>query len=218
MIKHILSPIEARVIGCFLEKQVTTPEQYPLSLNALTTACNQKTNREPVLDLSESEVQNALDLLVRKHQIRSINAPGSRVVKYEHRFCNSEFGDLRFSPAEVALICCLLLRGPQTPGELRTRSNRLYAFADVNEAEQALNRLAEREDGPFVVRLAREPGRRESRYAHLFCGEAAIGAESAAADTASAAVETDELSARVTALEAEVADLKRRLASLLSDE
>ncbi|WP_109728435.1 YceH family protein [Edwardsiella tarda] len=218
MIKHILSPIEARVIGCFLEKQVTTPEQYPLSLNALTTACNQKTNREPVLDLSESEVQNALDLLVRKHQIRSINAPGSRVVKYEHRFCNSEFGDLRFSPAEVALICCLLLRGPQTPGELRTRSNRLYAFADVNEAEQALNRLAEREDGPFVVRLAREPGRRESRYAHLFCGEAAIGAESAAIDTASAAVETDELSARVTALEAEVADLKRRLASLLSDE
>ncbi|MGG5412526.1 YceH family protein [Edwardsiella tarda] len=218
MIKHILSPIEARVIGCFLEKQVTTPEQYPLSLNALTTACNQKTNREPVLDLSESEVQNALDLLVRKHQIRSINAPGSRVVKYEHRFCNSEFGDLRFSPAEVALICCLLLRGPQTPGELRTRSNRLYAFADVNEAEQALNRLAEREDGPFVVRLAREPGRRESRYAHLFCGEAAIGPESAAVDTASAAVETDELSARVTALEAEVADLKRRLASLLSDE
>lgn len=218
MIKHILSPIEARVIGCFLEKQVTTPEQYPLSLNALTTACNQKTNREPVLDLSESEVQNALDLLVRKHQIRSINAPGSRVVKYEHRFCNSEFGDLRFSPAEVALICCLLLRGPQTPGELRTRSNRLYAFADVNEAEQALNRLAEREDGPFVVRLAREPGRRESRYAHLFCGEAAIGAESVAVDTASAAVETDELSARVTALEAEVADLKRRLASLLSDE
>ncbi|AKH90656.1 DUF480 domain-containing protein [Edwardsiella tarda ATCC 15947 = NBRC 105688] len=216
--KHILSPIEARVIGCFLEKQVTTPEQYPLSLNALTTACNQKTNREPVLDLSESEVQNALDLLVRKHQIRSINAPGSRVVKYEHRFCNSEFGDLRFSPAEVALICCLLLRGPQTPGELRTRSNRLYAFADVNEAEQALNRLAEREDGPFVVRLAREPGRRESRYAHLFCGEAAIGAESAAVDTASAAVETDELSARVTALESEVADLKRRLASLLSDE
>ncbi|MGY0307174.1 DUF480 domain-containing protein [Edwardsiella tarda] len=218
MIKHILSPIEARVIGCFLEKQVTTPEQYPLSLNALTTACNQKTNREPVLDLSESEVQNALDLLVRKHQIRSINAPGSRVVKYEHRFCNSEFGDLRFSPAEVALICCLLLRGPQTPGELRTRSNRLYAFADVNEAEQALNRLAEREDGPFVVRLAREPGRRESRYAHLFCGEAAIGAESAAADTAISAVETDELSARVTALEAEVADLKRRLASLLPDE
>ncbi|MGY0146537.1 DUF480 domain-containing protein [Edwardsiella tarda] len=216
--KHILSPIEARVIGCFLEKQVTTPEQYPLSLNALTTACNQKTNREPVLDLSESEVQNALDLLVRKHQIRSINAPGSRVVKYEHRFCNSEFGDLRFSPAEVALICCLLLRGPQTPGELRTRSNRLYAFADVNEAEQALNRLAEREDGPFVVRLAREPGRRESRYAHLFCGEAAIGAESAAADTAISAVETDELSARVTALEAEVADLKRRLASLLPDE
>ncbi|STC89087.1 G20.3 [Edwardsiella hoshinae] len=217
MIKHILSPIEARVIGCFLEKQITTPEQYPLSLNALTTACNQKTNREPVLELSESEVQNALDLLVRKHQIRSINAPGSRVVKYEHRFCNSEFGDLRFSPAEVALICCLLLRGPQTPGELRTRCNRLYAFADVNEAEQVLNRLAEREDGPFVLRLAREPGRRESRYAHLFCGAPALGAEGAPVPAPLMVSEAETLSERVTALETEVAELKRQLASLLND-
>ncbi|AOV98583.1 hypothetical protein A9798_09880 [Edwardsiella hoshinae] len=215
--KHILSPIEARVIGCFLEKQITTPEQYPLSLNALTTACNQKTNREPVLELSESEVQNALDLLVRKHQIRSINAPGSRVVKYEHRFCNSEFGDLRFSPAEVALICCLLLRGPQTPGELRTRCNRLYAFADVNEAEQVLNRLAEREDGPFVLRLAREPGRRESRYAHLFCGAPALGAEGAPVPAPLMVSEAETLSERVTALETEVAELKRQLASLLND-
>ncbi|AIJ09844.1 DUF480 domain-containing protein [Edwardsiella anguillarum] len=213
MIKHILSPLEARVIGCFLEKQITTPEQYPLSLNALTTACNQKTNREPVLELGESEVQNALDLLIRRHRIRSVNAPGSRVVKYEHRFCNSEFGDLRFSAAEVALICCLLLRGPQTPGELRTRCNRLYAFADVTEAEQALNRLAEREDGPFVQRLAREPGRRESRYAHLFCGEVAAEMLPSAPPAAPEA-----LGERVAALEAEVVALKQQLARLLGDD
>ncbi|ARD38188.1 YceH family protein [Edwardsiella ictaluri] len=212
MIKHILSPLEARVIGCFLEKQITTPEQYPLSLNALTTACNQKTNREPVLELSESEVQNALDLLIRKHQIRSVNAPGSRVMKYEHRFCNSEFGDLRFSAAEVALMCSLLLRGPQTPGELRTRCNRLYAFADVTGVEQALNRLAEREDGPFVQRLAREAGRRESRYAHLFCGDVAADA---LPPVSSAAPEG--LGERVAALEADVAALRLQLAHLLGD-
>lgn len=213
MIKHILSPVEARVIGCFLEKQITTPEQYPLSLNALTTACNQKTNREPVLTLSDSDVQNALDLLIRKHQIRRIDIPGSRVVKYEHRFCNSEFGDLRFNAAEVALICCLLLRGPQTPGELRTRSSRLHAFADVGEAEQALNHLMAREDGPFVQRLTREPGRRESRYAHLFCGELAADSLPPLAD----AVAADELGERVAALEADVAELKRQLAALLGE-
>ncbi|MEG1691425.1 MAG: DUF480 domain-containing protein [Hafnia sp.] len=116
--KNPLSPLEARVIGCFLEKQVTTPDQYPLSLNGLTTACNQKTNRDPVLELSESDVQSTLDMLMKKHQVRSLSIPGSRVMKYEHRFCNSEFGNLKFSEAEVAVVCCLLLRGPQTPGEL----------------------------------------------------------------------------------------------------
>ncbi|MDN5681727.1 MAG: DUF480 domain-containing protein, partial [Ewingella sp.] len=118
--KHELSAKEARVVGCLLEKQLTTPEQYPMSLNGLTTACNQKTNREPVMELSESEVQQTLDLLLRKHIIRTLS--GSRTMKYEHRFCNSEFGNLKFSPPEVAVVTTLLLRGAQTPGELRTRT------------------------------------------------------------------------------------------------
>lgn len=116
--KHNLNAHEARVIGCLLEKQVTTPEQYPMSLNGLTLACNQKTSRDPVMELSESQVQQTLDFLLKKHLIRSQS--GNRVMKYEHRFCNSEFGDLKFSPAEVAVITLLLLRGAQTPGELRT--------------------------------------------------------------------------------------------------
>lgn len=171
MIKTPLTATEARVIGCLLEKQVTTPDQYPMSLNAVVTACNQKSNREPVMSLSESEVQNTLDLLVKKHQLTALNGFGSRVVKYEQRFCNSEFGQLKFSPAQVAVIATLLLRGAQTPGELRTRSTRMHDFADVGEVEQVLEHLAQREEGPLVVRLAREPGKRESRYRHLFSGD-----------------------------------------------
>lgn len=213
--KNPLSPLEARVIGCFLEKQVTTPDQYPLSLNGLTTACNQKTNREPVLELSESDVQSTLDMLIKKHQVRSLSIPGSRVMKYEHRFCNSEFGNLKFSEAEVAVVCCLLLRGPQTPGELRTRTNRLYEFSDVTQVEQVLNELAAREDGPFVVRLQREAGKRESRYAHLFSGEVENVATSAT-DNLMATLGDDSLAERVASLEAEVAELKARVDSLLA--
>ncbi|HCU13913.1 YceH family protein [Hafnia paralvei ATCC 29927] len=213
--KNPLSPLEARVIGCFLEKQVTTPDQYPLSLNGLTTACNQKTNRDPVLELSESDVQSTLDMLMKKHQVRSLSIPGSRVMKYEHRFCNSEFGNLKFSEAEVAVVCCLLLRGPQTPGELRTRTNRLYEFSDVTQVEQVLNELAAREDGPFVVRLQREAGKRESRYAHLFSGEVENVATSAT-DNLMATLGDDSLAERVASLEAEVAELKARVDSLLA--
>ena len=213
--KNPLSPLEARVIGCFLEKQVTTPDQYPLSLNGLTTACNQKTNREPVLELSESDVQSTLDMLMKKHQVCSLSIPGSRVMKYEHRFCNSEFGNLKFSEAEVAVVCCLLLRGPQTPGELRTRTNRLYEFSDVTQVEQVLNELAAREDGPFVVRLEREAGKRESRYAHLFSGEVENVATSAT-DNLMATLGDDSLAERVASLEAEVAELKARVDSLLA--
>ncbi|MGC6231767.1 DUF480 domain-containing protein [Hafnia paralvei] len=213
--KNRLSPLEARVIGCFLEKQVTTPDQYPLSLNGLTTACNQKTNREPVLELSESDVQSTLDMLMKKHQVRSLSIPGSRVMKYEHRFCNSEFGNLKFSEAEVAVVCCLLLRGPQTPGELRTRTNRLYEFSDVTQVEQVLNELAVREDGPFVVRLEREAGKRESRYAHLFSGEVENVATTAA-DSLLTTPSDGTLAERVATLEAEVAELKARVDSLLA--
>jgi len=212
--KHELSAKEARVVGCLLEKQLTTPEQYPMSLNGLTTACNQKTNREPVLELSESEVQQTLDLLLRKHIIRTLS--GSRTMKYEHRFCNSEFGNLKFSPPEVAVVTTLLLRGAQTPGELRTRTNRLHDFADVAEVEQTLQRLSEREDGPLCVRLAREPGKRESRFMHLFSGEVSHVASATEDDIFSApSIGNSALEERVAILETEVAELKQRLEHLL---
>src|ERR1700683_2791827 len=166
-----LSPHEARVIGCLIEKEVTTPDQYPLSLNALTNACNQKTNREPVLELSESSVQQAVDTLMKKHLVSDSSAGyGGRVTKYKHRFCNTEFGPLKFSKQELGIICVLLLRGPQTPGELRARTNRLCEFADADQVEATLGNLMTREDGPFIARLSKAPGARESRYAHLFSG------------------------------------------------
>lgn len=166
-----LSPLEARVVGCLIEKEVSTPEHYPLSLNALTNACNQKSNREPVMSLSEGEVQQAVDDLIKKHLVSEKSGFGSRVVKYQHRFFNSEFGGTRFTTEQMGVVCELLLRGPQTPGELRSRTARLCKFSDVSEVEQVLNELMLHDEGPFVARLPREPGRRESRYAQLFCGE-----------------------------------------------
>lgn len=211
--KYQLSLTEARVIGCLLEKQVTTPEQYPLSINAVTLACNQKTNREPVMNLAEHEVQDLLDALVKRHYLRTVSGFGNRVTKYEQRFCNSEFGDLKLSPAEVAVITTLLLRGAQTAGELRSRAARMYEFADMPEVEQTLENLASREDGPYVLRLAREPGKRESRYMHLFSGdvETLINVVEAVSPVAD-----ESLLARVEVLESEVAELKQRLDSLLA--
>ena len=210
--KYELTATEARVIGCLLEKQVTTPEQYPLSVNGVVTACNQKTNREPVMNLSESDVQEQLDNLVKRHFLRTVSGFGNRVTKYEQRFCNSEFGNLKLSAAEVAIITTLLLRGAQTPGELRSRASRMYEFSDMAEVESTLENLANREDGPYVIRLAREPGKRESRYMHLFCGE--VDEAIAAADQLPAA--SGDLQARVEMLETEVAELKQRLDSLLA--
>lgn len=210
--KYQLNGTEARVIGCLLEKQVTTPEQYPLSVNAVTMACNQKTNREPVMNLSEHEVQDVLDALVKRHYLRTVSGFGNRVTKYEQRFCNSEFGDLKLNSAEVAVITTLLLRGAQTPGELRTRASRMHEFSDMQEVEQTLEGLAAREDGPFVVRLAREPGKRESRYMHLFSGNV----DAASTATESSPATRDDLAARVEALEDEVAGLKQRLDALLA--
>ncbi|EKN5093690.1 DUF480 domain-containing protein [Yersinia enterocolitica] len=207
--KHSLNAQEARVIGCLLEKQVTTPEQYPMSLNGVTIACNQKTNREPVMELSESEVQQTLDFLLKKHLIRTQS--GNRVMKYEHRFCNSEFGNLKFSPAELAVMTTLFLRDAQTPGELRTRTSRMYEFSDVAETEEVLNQLSLRDDGPFVVRLAREPGKRESRFMHLLSGD--IVPLSSAAQSAPEGGR--DLEARVAQLEQQVMALTRRLDEVL---
>ena len=172
-LKIELTALEARVIGCLIEKQITTPDQYPLSLNALVNACNQKSNRDPVLELSEATVQQTVDALSKKHFVMEKSGFGSRVPKYQHRFCNTEFGTLKLDSQELAIVCELLVRGPQTPGELRTRASRMAPFAEVPELESALARLRDRADGPFVVQLTREPNRRDSRWAHLFCGPVA---------------------------------------------
>jgi uncharacterized protein YceH (UPF0502 family) len=169
-LKIELTALEARVIGCLIEKAITTPDQYPLSLNALVNACNQKSNRDPVLDLSESAVQQVVDGLSKKHLVMEKSGFGSRVPKYQHRFCNTEFGSLKLDPQELAIVCELLVRGPQTPGELRTRASRMAPFGETSDAEAALTRLRDRPDGPFVVQLAREANRRDSRWAHLFSG------------------------------------------------
>jgi uncharacterized protein len=141
--------------------------QYPLSLNALVSACNQKSNRDPVLELKETVVQETVDGLIKKFLVS--RGYGGRVTKYQHRFCNSEFGTLQLSEKATAIICELFLRGPQTPGELRSRTERLCKFEDVNEVEAVLTSLMAREE-PLVVKLPREPGKRESRYAQLFSG------------------------------------------------
>jgi uncharacterized protein YceH (UPF0502 family) len=218
-VKIQLTPTEARILGALIEKEITTPDQYPLSLNALTAACNQKSNRDPVLSLSEALVQETVDGLVKRYLVARASGFSSRVVKYRHRFCNAEFGDVKLAPEAVAILCELLLRGPQTPGELRTRADRLCPLTDVQRVETVLDELMAREE-PFVTRLAREPGKREARYAHLFFGDlpataAAPAYEMPAPRAVPAEPAVDSLAARVEDLARELAALKRRLAELV---
>lgn len=211
-----LTAIEARVIGSLIEKEVTTPDQYPLSLNALTNACNQKTNREPVMELSESQVQAAVDALLKKYLVSDKSAGyGGRVTKYKHRFCNTEFGSLKFTKQELGIVDVLLLRGAQTPGELRTRTNRFCDFVDSDEVETVLKGLMSREEGPFVARLPRAPGSRESRYVHLFSGMVESAPEPAPEAESNDPVQGPTLSARVARLEERVAELQAQIQSLL---
>lgn len=216
--KILLTPQEARVIGVLMEKEITTPEQYPLSLNALTNACNQKSNRDPVMDLSETAVQQTVDGLIKRYMVSRASGFGNRVTKYQHRFCNTEFGELKLSKHEVGIVCELLLRGPQTPGELRTHAERLCGFGDVSEVEDALARLMAREE-PFIAKMPRELGRRESRYAHLFSGEiphldAEPAADSPARSTGSSSDRIGRLEQTVAELSAEMESLKRRLSAI----
>ncbi len=217
-----LSLYETRVIGALIEKKLTTPDQYPLSLNALTNACNQKSNREPVLELEEQQVRQVVDGLIAINLVGEVTY-GSRVPKYQHRFCNTEFNPLHLSSPELAIICCLFLRGPQTPGELRTRTGRLYDFKDLQQVESALQDLIDREDGPLVMKLPREPGKRESRLAHLFSGEPELpveelpvegypeqpGPDSTSSSTSPATATS--LNARVDALEGQVARMQAEI-------
>lgn len=220
-----LHPLEARVIGCLVEKEITTADQYPLSLNALVNACNQKSNRDPMLNLDERTVQGILDGLARRHLVLERSGFGSRVPKYQHRFCNTEFSTMKFSPLELAILCELLLRGPQTPGELRSRASRMASIGGVDEVELALDSLASRNDGPYVVRLAREPGRRDSCWAQLFCDTpASPAAEPAAAELRAAAApaaasqsqlgDPREHESRIAELEARIEMLSQRLTTL----
>lgn len=217
-----LTLYETRIIGSLIEKSLTTPDQYPLSLNALTNACNQKSNREPVLELAESTVQSTVDGLVEAGLVTEVSGFGSRVVKYQQRFCNTEFSELKLSPQEVAILCVLFLRGPQTPGELRTRTNRLCEFDDVLGVEKTLNRMLQREGGPLVEKLPREPGKRESRYRHLLgdSGEGAIGLSTRERTSVTEPVadgdRLEALEAQVATLSDEVAELKELVNELLS--
>lgn len=222
-----LDAIEARIVGSLMEKSMTTPEHYPLSLNALVNACNQKSSREPVMQLTERQVGEVLERLQKRYLVREKSGFGGRVPKYHYRLYNDEIGDFRFSPAERAVICLLLLRGPQTPGELRNRAGRLHEFADVEAVEATLQALADYEQGPFVTRLARQPGRREARYAELFSAAAvdapavttapaaAAGAHAPEPGARAPAVPSADVAERLSALERRVAVLEETLAQAL---
>ncbi|WP_414827788.1 YceH family protein [Alteromonas sp. H39] len=178
-----LNEIEIRIIGVLLEKSVTTPEQYPLSVNALTNGCNQKSNRAPVMQLSETEVRETLDSLKTKRLVQVSSGFGSRVDKITHRFCNTEFGDLKLSEQQLAIIAELFLRGPQTPGELRGRCSRMAHFSGMADMETALESLQAYQPDPLIRSMPREPGKREIRYQHCF------GDSDAASEPTSAATE-----------------------------
>ncbi len=210
-----LTANEARVIGCLIEKSIVTPDQYPLTLNALTTACNQKSARNPVMSLQKGEVQRTARSLEAKNLLQVEENFRSGVEKYKQRFCNTRFSDLKFDPAQLAIVCLLLLRGPQTPGELKAHSGRLHTFPDHAAVVAALSSLADR-DEPLVIQLPRAPGRKDAEYMHLFSGpvDAAAYADRPRADDTGKAPERvtmAELARRVGDLEAEVSALKAAL-------
>jgi len=219
-----LTTLQIRVIGVVLEKEITTPEQYPLSLNALTNGCNQKSNREPVMSLTESEVQNVVDELIALNQLMIDTGAHGRVNKYKHRFCNTTFGNLQLTDQQKAILCVLFLRGPQTPGELRTRTQRLAEFENVSEVEVVLEQLQNLNEQAKVQKLPREAGKRESRYIHLFSDDEHQLQEHDIQQstpqlqedlTAANIAEPNNLASRVLFLEQEVEQLKTQLAQLV---
>jgi uncharacterized protein len=216
-----LNENETRVLGCLMEKSVLTPDQYPLTLNALTNACNQKTGRNPVMSMDQGLVQRTARDLQAKHYVRIEENFRRGVEKYRQRLCNTSHSDFQFDAPEFAIVCLLLLRGPQTPGELRAHSGRLHTFPDNAAVVETLTALIEREGGPLIVQLPRTPGRKDSEYMHLFSGPVDVGAltDRARVDqvrpaTATAGAEgssVEALAERISRLEAELAALKARL-------
>jgi uncharacterized protein YceH (UPF0502 family) len=207
-----LTANESRVIGCLMEKSIYTPDQYPLTLNALTNACNQKSGRNPVMSLNTGVVQHTARDLRDKHLVHIEENFKNGVEKYKQRFCNTRFGDYQFDPPQFAIVCLLLLRGPQTPGEIRARSGRLHAFADNTAVVDALNSLLDGSD-PLTVKLPRTPGRKDSEYMHLFSGSIDVEshAMNAMAATTVESTNKSDLEQRVERLEAEVAEIRALL-------
>ena len=204
----VLTETEARVLGALIEKDITTPEYYPLSLNALVNACNQKSNRDPVMQLDENAVRDALSGL-QEHRLAGPAGGGdSRVTKYEHR--TQEV--FNFTRAETAVLCVLLLRGPQTPGELRGRTERMHRFETLDDVQSALHKLMERQP-PLAKMLPRQPGTKESRYAHLLSGDV-IASDAAATPAAASAAHHSADTERLSRLEEEVATLRTELAEV----
>lgn len=203
-----LNDVEVRVLGCLIEKEMTTPEYYPLSLNALTNACNQKSNRDPVMVLTEEDVVRALNRM-RFNQLTVVSGESSRVAKYRHLLAEN----LGLIPAELAVICELLVRGAQTVGELRTRCERMHSFPDLAAVEEVLNELITREN-PLIVRLPRQQGRKEARNAHLFSGMPDMTAEEHDLSPEPARVRVAAENERITRLEEELAGLRTEMAEL----
>jgi len=208
----LLHALEVRVLGSLMEKEITTPDYYPLSLNALLHACNQKSSRDPVMNLDESAVRDTLHSLSEKRLAGATSTADSRVTKYEHRLGEA----FNFGRPEFAVLCALFLRGPQTPGELRGRAERLYRFEDLGQVQSALQRLMNREP-PLVTMLPRQPGTKEARYAHLLSGDVETWQPEAASDAALTAGSADSeriarLEDQVAVLQNEIADLQQQLA------
>lgn len=214
-VNYELNVEEVRVLGALMEKSVVTPDQYPLTLNALTNACNQKSSRDPVLNLDQGVVQRAARQMDERHLLKRDENFRTGVEKYSQRFCNTPFSQLQFSAGEYAVICLLLLRGKQTPGELRARSGRLHTFADNEDVVRTLQALLDRDGGPLVARLPRVAGRQDHEYMHLFAGmiESVPQADErpAAGDAGGRPDRVGQLEARLQALGEEVAELKRQL-------
>ncbi len=205
---NILNALEVRILGCLIEKELTTPEQYPLTLNGLTNACNQKSNRDPVMALEDDEVVRGLNSLKFK-QLVVLSSDGGRVPKYRHILAER----MGLAPEELTPICELLVRGPQTCGELRTRSERMRSFPDLAAVEEVLAELMKREP-PLVTRLPRQSGRKEARYAHLFAGEPEIVAEEGTPSPEAARLRVMAGDERIVKLEQEVAELRAEVAGL----
>ena len=209
--RHDLSEHEIRVLGVLLEKSVTTPDQCPLTLNALTNGCNQKSSREPVMDLTQGEALRAVRQLEGKYLLTVTAGGRSNVEKFTQRLVNTPMAELQFSEAEYAVVTLLMLRGAQTPGELRSRSGRLHTFADNAAVQETLRGLIERGEGAVAARLPRTAGRLDSEYVHLFAGERESAPEEAPVERAVRQDRVGDLEARVARLEAAFAELAGRL-------